>query len=292
MRQRSNLSGKKFGKLTAIEDAGEKHGARFWKCQCDCGNLAIVRASKLIAGHSRSCGCLHKTFLIGQRFGQLTVIAEAGRKYRGQKAWLCRCDCGNDAIETSMQLKSGGAISCGCVRRNDLRGKRFGKLIALNDVGSKRNKRIWLCKCDCGNKITVLSANLLSGNTKSCGCYHIESITGKNNSHWLGGISFEPYCPKFNDDLKKRIRAFFDNRCVLCGKTSESNGKKLDCHHVEYNKQACCDGKPVHFAALCRSCHDMTRKDRDRWEEMLHRVINEVYGGKSYFTKEEYVNLN
>lgn len=111
-------------------------------------------------------------------------------------------------------------------------------------------------------------------------------------SNWKGGISFEPYCPKFNNDLRNRIRAFFDNRCVACGNTSEEartkKNIKLSCHHVEYNKEACCDGLPVRFVALCHKCHGKTNQDRHRWESMFHRIIDEIYDGKSYFTKDEF----
>lgn len=117
------------------------------------------------------------------------------------------------------------------------------------------------------------------------------SIANKleNNPNWKGGISYEPYCPKFNKDLKIRIRAFFEYRCALCGKTTEENRGQLSCHHVTYNKEMCCDGKPVQFAAMCVRCHSKTGgKDRDKWQATLHRIIEEIYGGRSYFTKEEW----
>lgn len=122
-------------------------------------------------------------------------------------------------------------------------------------------------------------------------------ISGQNSSSWKGGISFEPYCPKFNKDLRHRIRAYFDNRCIICGKTESENatraGKpwKLSCHHVEYNKQACCDGKPIHFASLCMLCHIKTNADRARWEAMIHRIIDEIYEGRSYYTKDEWADI-
>lgn len=110
---------------------------------------------------------------------------------------------------------------------------------------------------------------------------------GEKNSHWRGGRSFEPYCPKFNTDLRRRVRSFFEERCVLCGNPRKEGGRDLHVHHVEYNKEACCDGLPVHFAALCHSCHSKTNNDRERWEAMLHRIIDEIYDGRSYYTKEE-----
>jgi hypothetical protein len=111
---------------------------------------------------------------------------------------------------------------------------------------------------------------------------------GKNHPCWKGGISFEPYCEKWNNKLKERIRAFFEYRCIICGKHQKELKRKLHCHHVEYNKKACCDGKLVHFAAMCGKHHIMTNRDRERWETMLHRIIDEIYNGRSYYTEEEY----
>ena len=114
---------------------------------------------------------------------------------------------------------------------------------------------------------------------------------GCKNGNWKGGTSYEPYCPKWTKELRERIRAYFDYRCILCGKTETENGRKLSCHHVEYNKLACCDGKLVHFAALCDRCHSKTNFDREHWQDIIHRIIDEIYDGKSYYTKEEYEQL-
>lgn len=62
----SDLMGKKYGNLTAIElvdfyesPNGIKDG--IWRCKCDCGNYKDVRASSLTSGSVKSCGCLkHK----------------------------------------------------------------------------------------------------------------------------------------------------------------------------------------------------------------------------------------
>ena len=54
---------------------------------------------------------------------------------------------------------------------------------------------------------------------------------------------------------------------------------------------ACCHGKPIHFAALCHKCHSKTNYNREYWECILHRIIDEIYNGRSYYTKEEYENI-
>lgn len=56
----------------------------------------------------------------------------------------------------------------------DLTGQKFGSLTVLYRLHNSCNKYgvSWLCTCDCGNLVEVLSNGLRSGNTKSCGCSH------------------------------------------------------------------------------------------------------------------------
>lgn len=56
------------------------------------------------------------------------------------------------------------------MRPRDLTGVRFSHLTALHRSGSVRGKAIWACRCDCGKSVDARASNLLSGNTKSCGC--------------------------------------------------------------------------------------------------------------------------
>jgi len=53
----------------------------------------------------------------------------------------------------------------------DITGKRFGKLTIMKRSGTYRGgATLWDAYCDCGNIITVAKNNLMTGNTKSCGC--------------------------------------------------------------------------------------------------------------------------
>lgn len=65
----------------------------------------------------------------------------------------------------------------------DLTGQRFGSLLVLERASSYRRHTLypdgtiksyyqprWICKCDCGNVVTVMSHNLRYGRSKSCGC--------------------------------------------------------------------------------------------------------------------------
>lgn len=55
--------------------------------------------------------------LIGQRFGRLTVIDEAGDSKHEKNChvkWLCQCDCGKVVSVKSNSLRNGATLSCGC----------------------------------------------------------------------------------------------------------------------------------------------------------------------------------
>ncbi len=54
-----DLTGKKFGRLTVIEQCGRnKQGGVLWQCKCDCGNNHVASNGALCAGTVQSCGCL------------------------------------------------------------------------------------------------------------------------------------------------------------------------------------------------------------------------------------------
>jgi len=66
----------------------------------------------------------------------------------------------------------------------DLTGQRFGKLVVLRKTDLRRKGKIlWICQCDCGNMHQAMSSRLISGHTKSCGCYQREKITEMNLTH-------------------------------------------------------------------------------------------------------------
>lgn len=73
-------------------------------------------------------------------------------------------------------------------------GKRFGKLFVIgidnNANKEKSGHAKWICRCDCGNIVSVLSNSLTMNKTKSCGCYKKEKcseIHKKSNAYDLSG---------------------------------------------------------------------------------------------------------
>ena len=54
-----DMTGLKFGKLTAIERRGlNSQKNRLWLCDCDCGNQKEIDCTCLRSGKTKSCGCM------------------------------------------------------------------------------------------------------------------------------------------------------------------------------------------------------------------------------------------
>ena len=86
-----DLSGARFGKLTAIELDGEKTkltGLAYWVCKCDCGATKTIRASHLKSGATSSCGCIRKD----KTLSKATRIPESkSPEYRSWSGMHTRC---------------------------------------------------------------------------------------------------------------------------------------------------------------------------------------------------------
>jgi heterodisulfide reductase subunit B len=83
--------------------------------------------------------------------------------------------------------------------------------------------------------------------------------------NWQGGISFEVYPYEWTDDLKESIRKRDNYICQECGlHQNELVGrtKKLDVHHIDYDKN---NLAPDNFVTLCRGCHIKTNYNREYW---------------------------
>lgn len=110
--------------------------------------------------------------ITGQRFGRLVAIEHIGIR-QGAALWRCRCDCGGERITRNGSLQSGLTQSCGCLTHKDILGQRFGRLVAIEKVGSnQRGNILWRCQCDCGRESIVRGDQLRAKTkpTRSCGC--------------------------------------------------------------------------------------------------------------------------
>lgn len=90
----------------------------------------------------------------------------------------------------------------------------------------------------------------------------------ENNGNWKGGVSFLPYCEKFDKRKREDIRKKYDYKCYSCGKRQTENltkfkkVRKLSVHHIDFDKQQGCDGKGWKLIPLCLECHGKIHWDK------------------------------
>lgn len=143
-------------------------------------------------------------YLIGQKFGELTVIDvdyESSLADPSYKVYLkCKCSCGNEKSFRLNNLKNGHTKSCGCKKhitnkdlRSDLVGKRFGRLTVVRAKewieykDGERKELEYFCDCDCGTKNYLVSSNhLKNGDSRSCGCLQRELVSRRRSIDLTG----------------------------------------------------------------------------------------------------------
>ena len=115
----------------------------------------------------------------------------------------------------------------------DLKDKKFGRLTVKERVPKhKHGNAIWLCQCDCGTKIEVMSSNLRSGHTQSCGCLYKElrSTVGFRHGHnningqsptYMSWASMKERC----NNLKSLAYKWYGGRGIkVCERWNSSRG--------------------------------------------------------------------
>lgn len=93
---------------------------------------------------------------------------------------------------------------------------------------------------------------------------------GKIHYNWQGGKSFEPYGIKFNQELKEKIRKRDNYICQECGKTKKELKRKLNIHHIDYNKR---NNGENNLISLCDICHGKTNFKRSEWIKYYKIII-------------------
>lgn len=208
---------------------------------------------------------------------------------------LCTCGCGEVVPASIYSRKSEGRIKgmpMSFINGHNNRNKQFSALHKQKlSVGMKK---AWLKRtplpvtyeeklCPICKKTFFVPLTKKETLFCSTGCFkeHCSiSRAGENNPmygtcgelspNWMGGISFEPYPVVFNANYKNRIREKDNNVCQVCEKTEKENGKKLDVHHIDYNKE---NIKKDNLISLCKKCHVKTNFNRECWINYFKRRL-------------------
>jgi len=95
-------------------------------------------------------------------------------------------------------------------------------------------------------------------------------IKGENNGMWVGGLAKLLYPRGFTYELKEYIRKRDGHKCQLCGMPEIENGRKLDVHHIDYNKKNLSE---VNLLSLCKGDNCIVNKNRKFWTEYFTRLM-------------------
>ena len=115
-----------------------------------------------------------------------------------------------------------------------------------------------------GNK-TSLGRKLSEETKEKISKSLIGKSIGNKNPSWKGGISFKPYCIKFNENLKERIRLRDNYQCQMPGclctqlESLLLYNQSLHVHHIHYDKPNC----NPDLITLCLLCHSKINSRRD-----------------------------
>ena len=185
-KNRTNNIGEKYGRLAIIDIIWDEHPAKA-VCKCDCGNDYIGTKADIIAGHTRSCGCLQSESVSAANTKDwIGYVAKSGVKFikqdhtndKGQWIWECKCPlCGNSFYELPAKVNNGHTTSCGC--RIQSFGESYVKSI-LEDMNAEFKpqytfddcKNIYVLRFDFG----ILYNNKLLGLIEYDGKQHFEPI--------------------------------------------------------------------------------------------------------------------
>jgi len=138
-----------------------------------------------------------KKDITGKRFSKLVAIKMSDVRKGPSQTWECLCDCGNTVIANVSSLQNGYRKSCGCLRSEDITGKKYGRITVLERTDKFQNHHsIWVCKCECGNIKEISKNSLTSGNTVSCGCFHKEQLVISADKHLNKILTTEEFIKK------------------------------------------------------------------------------------------------
>ena len=234
------------------------------KCKDQNNNTGIIEKT------CQHCGIIFTISKVRSDQGRGQFCSRECRFNSRRKIQTCQY-CGKQFKMSISQVKAG-------------RGKYCSKKCSIEGQ-KKKIKKICIT---CGKEFfTNPAEDNRRGGVKYCStkCYHKNNV-GENNPQWKGGISFEPYCILFNDEFKERCREWWDRKCGICGVNEIDNEIKLSVHHVNYDKQTCCNTTIPLFIPICRKCHPKTNSNREYWEENLSNYIMIWFNGECYNPKE------
>lgn len=179
---------------------------------CECGTRKVIALFRATTAKSKSCGCYNREqtsklkrkhhFEAGYKFpdSRLTYKQEDKDTKTGERSIIAECECGVTKSYNLTPIIAHKTKSCGCYSRDALRERKKTHFFnpnhkfentrwtLINEIPNGINeKRRVLVACDCGTVKNIDLTSILSGQSKSCGCFKTEQAKIENVKH-----RFEP----------------------------------------------------------------------------------------------------
>lgn len=182
----------------------------------------------------------------------------------------------------------------------NLIGKRFSRLVVIQEAEKRNNRICWRCRCDCGNEKDIRGWALRGGGTKSCGCLNIEKAIkqGKSRAKPLGEASKRILYNNYYQAAKMKSMDFAlslddfgsltKQNCFYCGIPPQQivSGHRLNGSY-KYNGIDRIDSSKGYIlgnvVSCCKYCnfakHEMTQKEFFEWIIKVYEYNHLERGG-------------
>lgn len=171
---------------------------------------------------------------------------------------------------------------------NNLIGKKLGKLTVVKCVGkNKHGNYMWLCQCECGNKVIVRGGALVrqTGNTISCGCYKSERMSlwssehkGEQHYNWQGGITtIAKHLRILTKQWDKDVRKAYNKKCALTGVKCTARNSAV--HHLYGFNMIVLDAHTTHNIEVKSQVKDYTEEELKLLEDYVSEWHRDTSNG-------------
>lgn len=209
--------------------------------------------------------------IMEERNLEIYGYTSAGLGKGSDKPIIVMCDgCGSERIlsnERINRLKSVGELCGSCMQI----GRKMSQIAIGKMISSKSGHK----------PSSEARKNMAKG---QMGRKHSQEARERNSAgqqgqdydagEWTGfatSCSNDKYCSKFDNEIRKFVRDKYNNCDYISGipATICNSGRKLDVHHVDYNKNQGCDGHEWRLIPLSVVNHARTRGNRDFWNRLF-----------------------
>lgn len=201
--RRIDMTGQKYGRLTAVGLDRIENSHTFWKFCCDCGKSVVIDGWSVRSGKIKSCGCYNADRIKKQRkFNEYEIIDGYVKvKLNDENYMLCDIEDWERFNGHYWYISDNGYAVCETMKTGAL---RFHKLVTGTTAeiiidhinrnkldNRKQNLRI------ADKKVNSINRDLQSNNTTGHAGVHFNKKSGKWNARvkvkgkviWLGHIS-------------------------------------------------------------------------------------------------------